>query len=79
MPPSEHVPWPDDSNVHAAAAEHGLALRAHGDVTLHDRRGLGDAQINEVLNSIFLCRFNRAQRGRAINSLKFGGFPGIRM
>ena len=67
----QNVPGTDNGNVHSAGSERRFTFRAHSDIALHYRRGLGNAQIDEVLNSGLLCQFYGTQGRDPVNCLEF--------
>jgi len=71
---AQHVPRPQDGDVHSTCEQGLLALGAHRDITLHDRRGLSHAQVDEVLNAGIPCGSYRPEAGCAINRPEFRRF-----
>lgn len=70
MSGAEHVPGPQDRCIQAALLDDLFALLPHGDVGLHGRRGMGNADEYEMAGVCFHCCCNRDAQGSQIDGAK---------
>src|SRR5689334_20536141 len=76
---TEDVPGAENGGVEASLADERFTAGAHGDVSLHHGRGVGDADVDEVANAGAAGSFDRDFSGSKVNTLKFGGLEGTGM
>jgi hypothetical protein len=73
---TEDIPGTEDGGVEAAIEEQELAVPANVDIGAHDRRGLGNADIDEETGAGGLGGLEGGLEGPLVDGTELGGFGG---
>ena len=79
MSGAKNIPGLQDGGVQSAGDELVFALGAHGDVGLHHRRGMSNADVDEMPHPRLDRGGNCCLRRYQVNVAKLGGLGWVRM